>query len=102
MAEQALDALVVTSLANVLYLTNFDGSSAIAVVTAERVLFITDFRYLTTMSDLQGSPQSCPGLELITVGELVRRDAGGHAWPPARPGAWGSKLLTCPSAAIRG
>ena len=69
MAAQALDALVVTSLANVLYLTNFDGSSAIAVVTAERVLFITDFRYLTTMSDIQGSPQSCPGLEVITVDE---------------------------------
>jgi Xaa-Pro aminopeptidase len=67
MAEQALDALVVTSLANVLYLTNFDGSSAIAVVTAERVLFITDFRYLTTMSDSQGSPHGCPGLEVIAV-----------------------------------
>jgi Xaa-Pro aminopeptidase len=67
MAAQALDALVVTSLANVLYLTNFDGSSAIAVVTAERVLFITDSRYLTTMSGLLGSPQGCPGLELIKV-----------------------------------
>ncbi len=67
MAAQALDALVVTSLANVLYLTNFEGSSAIAVVTAERVLFITDFRYLTTMSDIQGSPQRCPGLEVTAV-----------------------------------
>lgn len=67
MAGQALDALVVTSLANVLYLTNFEGSSAIAVVTAERVLFITDFRYLTTMSDIQGSAHGCPGLEVITV-----------------------------------
>jgi Xaa-Pro aminopeptidase len=67
MAEQALDALLVTSLANVLYLTNFDGSAAIAVVTAERLLFITDFRYLTTMSDSLGSPYGCPGLEVITV-----------------------------------
>ena len=67
MAEQALDALVVTSLPNILYLTNFEGSSAIAVVTAERVLFITDFRYLTTMSDIQGSAQGCPGLEVIAV-----------------------------------
>jgi Xaa-Pro aminopeptidase len=67
MAEQALDALLVTSLANVLYLTNFDGSAAIAVVTAERLLFITDFRYLTTMSDSRGSPYGCPGLEVITV-----------------------------------
>jgi Xaa-Pro aminopeptidase len=67
MAEHALDALLVTSLANVLYLTNFDGSAAIAVVTAERVLFITDFRYLTTMSANRGSPYGCPGLEVITV-----------------------------------
>ena len=43
-ARAGLDALVVTSLPNVLYLTNFTGSSAIVVIDADRVQFITDFR----------------------------------------------------------
>jgi Xaa-Pro aminopeptidase len=78
MAERALDALVVTSLANVLYLTNFGGSSAIAVVTADRVRFITDFRYLTVLAEMRGSSHGCPGLELLTVDGSygVRREAG--------------------------
>ena len=42
LASSALDALVITSLPNILYLTNFTGSSAIVVLTAEQLLFITD------------------------------------------------------------
>jgi Xaa-Pro aminopeptidase len=34
MKEHALDALVVSSLANIRYLTGFSGSNALAVVTA--------------------------------------------------------------------
>jgi len=34
-AARGLDALVVTALPNILYLTNFTGSSAIAVVTPD-------------------------------------------------------------------
>ena len=67
MAERSLDALVVTSLPNVLYLTNFEGSSAIAVLTADRLIFITDFRYVSALSDTRGAADECPGLELITV-----------------------------------
>jgi len=67
MAARGLDALVVTSLPNILYLTNFTGSSASLVVTADRVHFITDFRYTTTMSAARGTPAECPGLELVTV-----------------------------------
>jgi Xaa-Pro aminopeptidase len=43
--EQSLDALVVTYLPNIFYLTNFTGSAGIAVVARDRLLFITDFRY---------------------------------------------------------
>ena len=66
-AGQSLDALVVTSLPNILYLTNFTGTSAIVVVTADRVLFITDFRYTTTLAAARGTPSECPALELVTV-----------------------------------
>lgn len=66
-STRSLDALVVTSLPNILYLTNFEGSSAIAVVTPERVYFLTDFRYLTAVAEMKGSPCECPELELVTV-----------------------------------
>jgi len=66
-AARGLDALVVTALPNILYLTNFTGSSAIAVVTPDRLYFITDFRYVTVMADARGTPHECPGLELVTV-----------------------------------
>lgn len=42
-----VDALLVTSLANVRYLTGFSGSSALLLVTQREALLITDFRYQT-------------------------------------------------------
>ncbi len=65
--ERSLDALVVTSLPNVLYLTNFTGSAAIVVVTAENLHFITDFRYVSAMEAARGRPDECPGLGLMVV-----------------------------------
>src|SRR5436190_8318598 len=67
-AAQSLDALVVISLPNITYLTNFTGSSAIVVVTADRLYFITDFRYITAVTATQDTSAACPGLELVTVG----------------------------------
>ena len=64
LTEQNLDALVVTSLPNILYLTNFTGSSAIVVITANRLEFLTDFRYVTAGVGLR---RECADLELITA-----------------------------------
>jgi Xaa-Pro aminopeptidase len=66
-AARSLDALVVTSLPNILYLTNFTGSAATVVLTADRLHFITDFRYVTALAAIRGTPHECPGLELVTV-----------------------------------
>ena len=66
--ELQLDALVVIALPNILYLTNFSGSSAIVVVTADRLLFLTDSRYVTAVADMRGErAHECPGLELVEV-----------------------------------
>jgi Xaa-Pro aminopeptidase len=65
--EHQLEALVVTSLPNVLYLTNFTGSTAIVVLTADRLTFLTDSRYITAVSDTRGTAQECPGLQLTNV-----------------------------------
>jgi Xaa-Pro aminopeptidase len=66
-AARGLDGLAVTSLPNILYLTNFTGSSAIIVVTADRVRFLTDFRYMTAVESERGTAYECPGIELVTV-----------------------------------
>ncbi|MEA2844161.1 MAG: hypothetical protein QOJ69_1832, partial [Actinomycetota bacterium] len=41
----ACDALLVTSLVNIRYLTGFTGSAAIVLVTPDSVVFVTDGRY---------------------------------------------------------
>jgi Xaa-Pro aminopeptidase len=68
LAARELDALVVTSLSNILYLTNFSGSSAIVVLTSDRLYFLTDFRYVAAIAETSGQAHECPGLELVTVG----------------------------------
>lgn len=84
-ADLGLDALVVTSLPNILYLTNFTGSSAIAVVTPDRIQFLTDFRYLTTVAALQRSAAACPELEVVRVeGSYDSALAGVLAADPGR------------------
>jgi Xaa-Pro aminopeptidase len=46
-----LDALVVTNLVNVRYLTGYTGSNGVAVVGADKRLFFTDFRYMTQAAE---------------------------------------------------
>lgn len=45
MSEHALDALIVTSLSSIRYLTGFSGSNALVVLTAGNAFFISDSRY---------------------------------------------------------
>ena len=45
LADQGLDAFLTTHGPNVRYLTGFTGSAALLLVTAERAVLITDFRY---------------------------------------------------------
>ncbi len=49
LARQELDALIVTSLPNIAYLTGFFASAAALVVTPDRLLLIGDGRYATTL-----------------------------------------------------
>ena len=41
------------------------------VVTAERLFFLTDSRYVTAIADMRGEPYECPGLELVEVEEAT-------------------------------
>jgi len=76
-AARGLDAVVVTSLPNILYLTNFAGSSAIVVLTADRISFITDFRYQAALQEMQSTSSACPDLDLVLVeGSMTARSPG--------------------------
>ena len=49
-----LDALLVTGLPNIHYLTGFSGSSALVLVTPRETVLITDFRYQTQAGEEVG------------------------------------------------
>jgi Xaa-Pro aminopeptidase len=47
LAASQLDALLVSALPNIRYLTGFSGSNGLVLVTANEAVLITDFRYAT-------------------------------------------------------
>lgn len=49
-----LDALLVTSLPNIRYLTGFSGTSALLFVSRREVIFLSDFRYETQAAEQVG------------------------------------------------
>ena len=49
--EHEVDALIVTTLANIRYLTGFSGSAGILTVTRDRALLTTDGRYRTQSAE---------------------------------------------------
>ncbi len=55
LAERGLDALLVTDLVDLRYLTGFTGSAGLAVVGRDIRAFVTDFRYLS-QSEAQLDP----------------------------------------------
>ena len=53
--DAELDALLVTKLANVRYLTGFTGSAGMLLVTADDALFVTDGRYIEQSKEQLGA-----------------------------------------------
>ncbi|MEG0628706.1 MAG: Xaa-Pro peptidase family protein [Enterococcus sp.] len=55
MEKAVIDAYLVTSPANIRYLTNFTGTAGMAFITLDQAFFITDFRYIEQASEqIQG------------------------------------------------
>jgi len=67
LADRRLDAFVVTSRSNILYLTNFDGSAGVALVDDVGIRLLTDSRYLAAVREMQSTAHACPNLELEDV-----------------------------------
>jgi Xaa-Pro aminopeptidase len=57
LGEEGLDALLITSPVNVTYLTGFTGESSVVVLTRDRVLLVSDPRYVGQIAD------ECPDVE---------------------------------------
>ena len=66
-----LDALLVTSLSNVAYLTGLFASAAAVVITRDRFTMITDGRYLGIA---QGLAAEMPGVALVTTPAAIPFD----------------------------
>src|SRR3954453_16806866 len=67
-AEQGLDALVITNMANLRWATGFTGTNGLAVVGPAVRLFFTDFRYL------EQAEQQVPEFERVRAGQSVLAD----------------------------
>ena len=81
LAERELDALLVSNLVNLRWLTGFDGTNGAAIVAAERLRFITDFRYLT-----QSAEQLDPEWEREIATDLLKRAVEGLSDAPLKLG----------------
>ncbi len=68
--ERNLGALIVSSLPNIRYLTNFSGSSALCIVTQTKVQFLSDTRY-----SLQSKTEVGGARRLITTRGLFEEAA---------------------------
>jgi len=66
-AAATVEALVVSTPHNIAYLTNFDGSTALVLVTAARLYLLSDFRYSAAVARLLGSAGAPPDVEFVLV-----------------------------------
>jgi len=81
-ADAGIDALLVTSLPNVRYLTGFTGSSAMVLVTTDALVVATDGRYRTQV----GEQLAAAGVDAhVEIGATVaqQRDALAAALAPS-------------------
>ena len=62
-----LEALVVTHLPNIFYLTGFTGTAAIVVITKTKVSVLTDFRYVAFVEGMLQDGRAWPDAALIRV-----------------------------------
>ncbi|WHZ31268.1 Xaa-Pro peptidase family protein [Desemzia incerta] len=59
MIDKGLDALLVTSPYNLRYVSNFTGTTGLAVITLKKAYFVTDFRYT------QQAAKQAQGFEIV-------------------------------------
>lgn len=76
LAAEGLDALLVTSLPNIRYLTGFSGSAGLLLATAGDLLLVTDFRY-QEQAEAEVGGAARVVVERTSAWERLIREAGG-------------------------
>jgi Xaa-Pro aminopeptidase len=84
LADAGVDALLVTHLPNVRYLTGFTGSAGQLLVTAAGLLFTTDGRYRTQAAE-QLAHAGVDAVVEIGATQAAQRDAMAAALAPSTP-----------------
>ena len=87
------DALLVTALANVRYLTGFSGSAGALLVTGRaRSLLVTDGRYRTQAGEQLTGAGLAEAVDVVVGGAEAQRDAVAAGCSPVPASAdWGSR-----------
>jgi Xaa-Pro aminopeptidase len=67
LAASGLDALIVTTPANLRYLANHVGTAGTLIVTPTDIELLVDFRYRESVRSRQESAAACPGLRIREV-----------------------------------
>jgi Xaa-Pro aminopeptidase len=105
LADARCDALVVTELTNIRYLTGFTGSAALLLVTADETLFVSDGRYRDQSADelsaagidarieiVPANPDSVVADAALSAGvRSLGLEAGSVTWAQQR--RWESELF---------
>jgi Xaa-Pro aminopeptidase len=73
--EAGADSLLVTTAANVRYLTGFSGSASLLLVTGDEALLVTDGRYRTQAAEQLHAAGLERSVELVIGGAQIQRDA---------------------------
>lgn len=73
--DASVDALLVTTLANVRYLTGFSGSAGVMVLTPDSALLTTDGRYRTQSAQQVGSAGAGSAVRIEIGGADAQREA---------------------------
>jgi Xaa-Pro aminopeptidase len=69
-AENQIDAFLITSGYNRRYITGFTGTAGVAIITNEKAMFITDFRYA------QQAQKEITGFEILQHTKPIMEEVG--------------------------
>jgi Xaa-Pro aminopeptidase len=83
-AEHEIDSLVVTTLANIRYLTGFSGSAGVLSVTADGAVLTTDGRYRTQSAEQVAQAGAAHDVEIV-IGPLAAQREAARAALAAGP-----------------
>jgi Xaa-Pro aminopeptidase len=77
LARDGLDALLVTHLPNIRYLTGFSGTAALLLVRPEEAVLVTDFRY-AAQAPQEAGPTARVEIDRVSVWDRLARVLGGE------------------------